>query len=121
MEFEYYVPKIIFEKFPVDYWKAFLEKKLRTKVISNLDISSLSEDTQRHIALNYIKTHLNTVFTFQDSYDSWNCRPGTDRFAETFKLPDRILGKDLLNHKDFEKMLSIYDFRKIFVRKAIHN
>ena len=121
MEFEYYVPKIIFEKFPVDYWKAFLEKKLRTKVISNLDISSLSEDTQRHIALNYIKTHLNTVFTFQDSYDSWNCRPGTRRFVETFKLPDRILGKDLLNHKDFEKMLSIYDFRKIFVRKAIHN
>jgi hypothetical protein len=26
-----------------------------------------------------------------------------------------------LKHKDFEKMLSIYDFRKIFVRKAIYN
>jgi hypothetical protein len=25
----------------------------------------------------------------------------------------------LLKHKDFEKMLSIYDFRKIFVKKAI--
>jgi hypothetical protein len=24
-----------------------------------------------------------------------------------------------LKHKDFEKMLGIYDFRKIFVRKAI--
>lgn len=119
MEFEYYVPKIIFEKFPVDYWKAFLEKKLRTKVISNLDISSLSEDTQRHIALNYIKTHLNTVFTFQDSYDSWNCRPGTDRFAETFGISDKITGRELLKHEDFDKMLAIYDFRKIFVKKAM--
>jgi hypothetical protein len=24
-----------------------------------------------------------------------------------------------LKHKDFEKMLSIYDFRKIFVRKDV--
>jgi hypothetical protein len=69
--------------------------------------------------LNYIKSHQNTVFTLQDSYDSWNCHPGTARFVEAFNLSDKILGRDLLKHKDFEKMLSIYDFRKIFVRKAL--
>jgi hypothetical protein len=30
-----------------------------------------------------------------------------------------LTGKDLLKHKAFEKMLSIYDFRKIFIKKAI--
>ena len=81
----------------------------------------VKQNTQKDIARNYIKNHQNTVFTLEDSYESWNCHPGTDRFVEAFKLPDRILGRDLLKHKDFEKMLSIYDFRKIFVKKAIHN
>lgn len=59
------------------------------------------------------------IFTLQDSYDSWNCRPGTDRFVQTFSLPEKMSGKELLGHKDFAKMLDIYDFRKIFVRKAL--
>jgi hypothetical protein len=63
--------------------------------------------------------HPNRVFMLQDSYDSWNCHPGTARFVESFNLSDKMLGKDLLKHKEFEKMLNIYDFRKIFVRKAL--
>ena len=121
MEFEYYVPKSIFEQFSIEYRKSFLHKKLSQKAALSINIHSLSENTQKDIARNYLKNHQNTVFTLEDSYRSWNCHPGTDRFVETFKLPDRILGKDLLKHKDFEKMLSIYDFRKIFVKKAIHN
>ena len=121
MEFEYYVPKSIFEQFSIEYRKSFLSKKLKEKAMMGVDVSSFSEETQKDIARNYITRHQNTVFTLEDSYRSWNCHPGTDRFVETFKLPDRILGKDLLKHKDFEKMLSIYDFRKIFVKKAIHN
>ena len=119
MEFEYYVPRTIFEQFSIDYWKKFLSKKLKEKIKKGINISLLSETTQKNIALNYIKSHQNTVFTLQDSYDSWNCHPGTARFVEAFNLSDKILGRDLLKHKDFEKMLSIYDFRKIFVRKAL--
>ena len=121
MEFEYYVPRAIFEKFSIDYWKDFLNKKLRDKAKTSIAISSFSDETQKDIARNYLRNHQDTIFTLKDSYDSWNCRPGTDRFVETFKLPDKISGKDLIRHRDFEKMLSIYDFRKIFVRKAIHN
>jgi len=119
MEFEYYVPRAIFEQFSIEYWKSFLDKKLSQKAMLSINIHSLSENTQKDIARNYLKNHQNTVFTLEDSYESWNCHPGTDRFVEAFKLPDRILGRDLLKHKDFEKMLSIYDFRKIFVRKAV--
>lgn len=119
MEFEYYVPKSIFEQFSIEYRKSFLHKKLSQKAALSINIHSLSENTQKDIARNYLKNHQNTIFTLEDSYESWNCHPGTDRFVEAFKLPDRILGRDLLKHKDFEKMLSIYDFRKIFVRKAV--
>jgi hypothetical protein len=74
---------------------------------------------QKNIVVNYLKAHQNTIFTLQDSYDSWNCHPWTDRFVKTFALPESISGKDLLNHKGFQKMLGVYDFRKIFVRKAL--
>ena len=121
MEFEYYVPRTIFEQFSIEYWKSFLDKKLSQKAALSINIHSLSENTQKDIARNYIKNHQNTVFTLEDSYESWNCHPGTARFVEAFNLSDRILGRDLLKHKAFEKMLNIYDFRKIFVKKAIHN
>lgn len=121
MEFEYYIPRAIFEQFSIEYRKSFLSKKLKEKAMMGVNVSSFSEETQKDIARNYITRHQNTVFTLQDSYDSWNCHPGTARFVEAFNLSDRILGRDLLKHKAFEKMLSIYDFRKIFVKKAIHN
>jgi hypothetical protein len=70
MEFEYYVPRTIFEQFSIDYWKKFLSKKLKEKIKKGINISLLSETTQKNIALNYIKSHQNTVFTLQDSYDS---------------------------------------------------
>ena len=119
MEFEYRVPRAIFEQFSVEYRKSFLNKKLKLKAMLSIDIHTFSETTQKDIAKNYLKTHQNTVFTLEDSYNSWNCRPWTARFIETFGLPNELKGKDLLKHKDFEKMLSIYDFRKIFVKKAI--
>lgn len=119
MEFEYYVPKTIFERFSTEYWKNFLAKKLEEKVIKWLDIHSLSETMQKNIVVNYLQAHQNKIFTLQDSYDSWNCHPWTDRFVKTFGLLDNISGKDLLKHKGFQKMLSVYDFRKIFIRKAL--
>jgi hypothetical protein len=70
MEFEYYVPKTIFEQFSIDYWKKFLSKKLKEKFVKGIDIWSLSETKQKNIAFNYIKNHQNELFTLQDSYDS---------------------------------------------------
>lgn len=119
MEFEYYVPRSIFEQFSIEYRKSFLGKKLKEKAMKGINISSLPEETQKDIARNYLMGHPNRVFMLQDSYDSWNCHPGTARFVESFNLSDKMLGKDLLKHKEFEKMLNIYDFRKIFVRKAL--
>ena len=119
MEFEYYVPESIFEKFSTEYWKNFLAKKLEEKVIKGLNIHSLSETMQKNIVVNYLMANQNRIFTLQDSYDSWNCHPWTDRFVKTFGLSDKISGKDLLKHKGFQKMLGVYDFRKIFVRKAL--
>ena len=119
MEFEYYIPKTIFEKYSIDYWKEFLREKLEDKALKNIDSYSFPEEVQTEIALNYLKLHKDTVFTLQDSYDSWNCHPWTDRFLKTFNLPDKISGKELLKRKDLWKMLTIYDFRKIFVKKAL--
>ena len=119
MEFEYHIPRAIFEQFSVEYRKSFLSEKLKDKAMLSINLSSFSEETQKNIAKNYLKTHQNTVFTLEDSYNSWNCRPGTARFIESFSLPNHLTGKDLLKHKAFEKMLSIYDFRKIFIKKAI--
>jgi len=119
MEFEYDVPKTIFEKYPIDYWKKFLCEKLREKALNSINIHSFPIETQKNIALNYLKSHKDTIFTLQDSYDSWNCHPWTDRFVKAFNLPEKISGKELLNHKDLWKMMTIYDFRKIFVNKAL--
>ena len=119
MEFEYYVPKTIFEQFSVEYWKNFLSEKLKDKMLKSVDIHLLSDVAQKNIVLNYLRSHRNTVFTLQDSYDSWNCYPGTDRFVKTFGISGKITGKELLKHKDFEKMLAIYDFRKIFLKKVL--
>ena len=119
MEFEYYVPKTIFEKYPIDYWKEFLCEKLREKALNSINIHSFPIETQKNIALNYLKSHKDTIFTLQDSYDSWNCHPWTERFVKAFNLPEKISGKELLKHKAFEKMLTIFDFRKIFVKKAL--
>lgn len=47
MEFEYYVPKTIFEKFSSEYWKDFLSKKLKEKVGKGIDVYSLSEIMQK--------------------------------------------------------------------------
>jgi len=119
MEFEYYVPKTIFEKYPIDYWKEFLREKLREKALNSINIHSFPIETQKNIALNYLRSHKDTIFTLQDSYDSWNCHPWTERFVKAFNLPEKISGKELLNHKDLWKMMTIYDFRKIFVNKAL--
>ncbi|MBR7037240.1 hypothetical protein IKI14_05330 [bacterium] len=70
MEFEYYVPKTIFEQFSVEYWKNFLSEKLKDKMLKSVDIHLLSDVAQKNIVLNYLRSHRNTVFTLQDSYDS---------------------------------------------------
>ena len=70
MEFEYYVPESIFEKFSTEYWKKFLAKKLEEKVMKGLDLHSLPETMQKNIVVNYLKAHQNKIFTLQDSYDS---------------------------------------------------
>jgi hypothetical protein len=70
MEFEYYVPRAIFEQFSIEYWKSFLDKKLSQKAMLSINIHSLSENTQKDIARNYLKNHQNTVFTLEDSYES---------------------------------------------------
>jgi hypothetical protein len=70
MEFEYYVPKSIFEQFSIEYRKSFLHKKLSQKAALSINIHSLSENTQKDIARNYLKNHRNTVFTLEDSYES---------------------------------------------------
>jgi hypothetical protein len=70
MEFEYRVPRAIFEQFSVEYRKSFLSEKLKDKAMLSLDLSSFSEETQKNIAKNYLKTHQNTVFTLEDSYNS---------------------------------------------------
>jgi len=119
MEFEYYVPKTIFEKYSVEYWKKFLSEKLKEKALKTIDVHSFPSEVQKSIALNYLKSHKDTIFTLQDSYDSWNCHPWTERFVKSFNLPEKISGKELLEHKDIEKMLAIFDFRKIFVRKVV--
>jgi hypothetical protein len=70
MEFEYYVPRAIFEQFSIEYRKSFLSKKLKEKAMMGVDVSSFSEKTQKDIARNYLKNHQNTLFTLQDSYNS---------------------------------------------------
>jgi hypothetical protein len=70
MEFEYRVPRAIFEQFSVEYRKSFLNKKLKLKAMLSIDIHTFSETTQKDIAKNYLKTHQNTVFTLEDSYNS---------------------------------------------------
>jgi hypothetical protein len=70
MEFEYYVPRSIFEQFSIEYRKSFLSKKLKEKAMKGINISSLPEETQKDIARNYLMGHPNRVFMLQDSYDS---------------------------------------------------
>jgi hypothetical protein len=70
MEFEYQVPRAIFEQFSVEYRKSFLSEKLKDKAMLSLNVYTFSEETQKDIAKNYIKTHQNTVFTLEDSYNS---------------------------------------------------
>lgn len=122
MEYEYNVPKVLFDKFPLSYRQDFMHKKLVKKAMESLNIYRMPLEQQKNIVKDYLKIHKNDVFTLQDSYDVWNCRPESIRFAEVFNLKwndgeVKITWEELLNHKHFEKMLSNRDFRKIFVNK----
>ena len=121
MEFEYNVPKEIFEKYSKDYRKRFLKWKLIEKANKSIDIYNIPELTQKQIVKKYLNSHKNEIFTLQDSYNSWNCHPGTKRFIDTFKIWDKITWEQLLKHPHIWKMLGIFDFRKIFIKKVLNN
>ncbi len=123
MEYEYKVPKVLFDKFPLSYRQDFMHKKLVKKAMESLNIYRMPLEQQKNIVKDYLKIHKNDVFTLQDSYDVWNCRPWTDRFVKAYHLVKenteevQISWEELLNHKHFEKMLSESNFRKIFINK----
>lgn len=120
MEFEEDIPVTEWFSLKPEERRNRLMVKLCNKVLKEAE-AKLARQGQMEILKSLMQSHPMLPISISDSLESGNCRPGTERFLEEFKLPEETTIGELLRNEKFDEMFDRSEFRKVIAHALQKN